>query len=248
MKHLLILGGTGEAMLLAERLAHRTELKVTTSMAGRTSNPRLPPGDIRIGGFGGVDGLIEYLRAENVWRIVNATHPFAANISRNAIEAAQATGIPLLRLLRPAWTEKLGDQWIHVPDAKAAAELCRHHKKRIFLTLGAKELGLFAKSDAAFFARIVDLPQSSALPGCHFISDRGPFSLQGERTLLRKHGIDLIVAKNSGGDATYAKLQAARELKIPVIMIDRPPGNADRETVTDVESALEWIDTSLNRD
>ncbi|HVZ01200.1 MAG TPA: cobalt-precorrin-6A reductase [Dongiaceae bacterium] len=242
---LLILGGTGEALALARAVAATMPgLDVTTSLAGRTRDPVMPPGAVRTGGFGGADGLVRYIKENEVGLLVNAAHPFAAEMSAHAVEAHRRTNVPLLRLLRPAWNKQPGDSWIPVADVKAAAEICRWLGKRIFLSLGAKDIGSFAGlSNAHFLVRLVDAPE--ALPLAHYdlVTARGPFALANERALIAQHGIDLIVTKNSGGEATYAKIVVARELGIPVVMIRRPeialePGC---DAVESVEAALDWI-------
>lgn len=243
---LLILGGTGEALALARALADTMpELKVITSLAGRTRDPVLPPGEVRVGGFGGTAGLARYLRENAISLVANATHPFAAEISANALDAQRQTEVPLLRLLRPAWRKQPADSWIKVPNVKAAAGICRWLGKRIFLALGSGDLALFAEmSRAHFLLRVVDRP-AAPLPLVNYdlIEARGPFTLEGERRLVMERGIDLIVARNSGGEATFAKIEAARELAIPVVLIDRPeialrPGC---DAVASVDAARAWV-------
>jgi len=200
---ILILGGTREAFQLAERLVDMAGVEVISSLAGRTKEPRLPRGQVRMGGFGGVEGLARYLRDERVSHLINATHPFAAQISANALAAAKSAGVPLLRLLRPAWTARPDDRWVMVRDATGAAELCRRAGGRIFLTLGSGELDAFAGIyNAHFLVRMVDAPNGLLLHDYQVITARGPFSLQDELRLLAEHHIGLVVAKNSGGEAT----------------------------------------------
>lgn len=219
----LILGGTREAYELAERLAEIDGLQVISSLAGRTRAPRLPPGEIRTGGFGGAEGLTRYLREERIGYVINATHPFADQISAHAVAAAAASGIKLLRLLRPAWQAAAEDRWIAARDATEAAELCRREGGRILLTLGSGELDAFASvRNAHFVVRMIDVPEQILLHDYRVVSARGPFDLADEMRLLAEHHINLLVAKNSGGDATYAKLEAARRHRLPVIMIERP--------------------------
>lgn len=246
MQHrLLILGGTGEALALARAIAAAMpDLAVTTSLAGRTRDPVLPPGEVRVGGFGGVEGLVRSLDQNEVALLINATHPFAAEMSAHALEAHRMTGVPLLRLLRPGWTKRPGDSWIPAPDVKAAAEICRWLGKRIFLSLGAKDLGAFAGlANPHFLVRLVDAPETLPLAHYDLIAARGPFTVADERALIEQRGIDLIVTKNSGGGATYAKIEVARELGIPVVMIRRPEIalNPQSDTVESVEAALDWI-------
>jgi precorrin-6A/cobalt-precorrin-6A reductase len=240
----LILGGTHEAFQLAEQLAAVGGVDFISSLAGRTREPRLPKGAVRTGGFGGAEGLADYLRAERITHLVNAAHPFAAQISANAVAAAEAAGIPLLRLLRPAWTARQDDRWIAARHAAEAAELCRRAGGRIFLTLGSGEIDAFAEiHNAHFLVRMVDAPERLPLPDYRVIAARGPFSLQDELRLLAEHHVSLIVAKNSGGDATYAKIDAARRMGLPVIMIERPAIALDPHSpaVAGVEDVVAWI-------
>jgi precorrin-6A/cobalt-precorrin-6A reductase len=244
--NLLILGGTGEALQLAQAVTERfPDLPVVSSLAGRTENPIMPPGKARIGGFGGADGLTRYLVENRITLLVNATHPYAAEIGRNALEAQSRAHVPLLRLLRPAWQKEEADVWIRAASAQAAAPICRSTGRRIFLALGSKDISAFASlTQCRFLVRMVDAPRAPLpLAQCEVILARGPFSLVDERRLLMKHSIDLLVTKNSGGAATYAKIAAARELRIPVVMIERPkiaeaPGC---ETVDSVADAVEWV-------
>jgi precorrin-6A/cobalt-precorrin-6A reductase len=240
----LILGGTHEAFQLAEQLAAQGGVDFISSLAGRTRDPRMPKGQVRTGGFGGAEGLARYLRDERITHVVNATHPFAAQISANVVAAAETAGIPLLRLLRPAWTARRDDRWVAARHATEAAELCRREGGRIFLTLGSGELDAFAEvNNAHFLVRMVDAPDRLPLRDCHVITARGPFSLQEEMRLLVEHHIGLIVAKNSGGDATYAKIEAARRTGLPVIMIERPAIALDPRSpaVARVEDVMAWV-------
>jgi precorrin-6A/cobalt-precorrin-6A reductase len=241
----LILGGTGEARALAQRLADMTEISVITSLAGRTRDPTLPAGEVRIGGFGGAAGLNAYLKENAIRLLINATHPFAATMSANALAAHQESGVPLLRLLRPAWRKQPDDTWIKAPSIQGAAAICRWLGKRVLLSVGSQEVGAFANLPRAhFFVRMVDPPEAPLpLVSGETIVAKGPFALTDERRLLLEQEIDLIVTKNSGGDATFAKLAAARELSIPVVMIERPeialhPGC---ETVETVAAAFDWV-------
>lgn len=219
----LILGGTQEAYELAAGLAAIDGLHVISSLAGRTRAPRLPAGEVRSGGFGGAEGLARYLREARIGCVINATHPFADQISAHAVAAAAASGVKLLRLLRPAWQAAAEDRWIAARDATEAAELCRREGGRILLTLGSGELDAFAGvRNAHFIVRMIDVPEQIPLQDYRVVSARGPFDLADEMRLLAEHHINLLVAKNSGGDATYAKLAAARRHRLPVIMIDRP--------------------------
>lgn len=238
----LILGGTQEAFQLAEQLAALDGVAFISSLAGRTREPRLPTGQVRTGGFGGVKGLAGYLRSERITHLVNATHPFAAQISANAVEAAQVAGVPLLRLLRPAWTARHDDRWVAARDTAEAAEQCRRQGGRIFLTLGSGEVDAFAEiRNAHFLVRMVDTPERLPLSDYRVVAARGPFSLQDELRLLAEHHIGLIVAKNSGGEATYGKIAAARALGIEVIILRRP-ALPDVPSAATVEAALAFID------
>lgn len=222
--HVLILGGTGEARELARRLVGQ-ELRVTLSLAGRTASPLPQAGDVRTGGFGGAEGLAAWLRGNHVGALVDATHPFAARISANADAAARQAGVPLVALERPPWTAVAGDRWLSAGSAAEAAALLGEARKRVFLAIGRQELAPFrAFPQHAYLVRSVDPVADDVLPGARFVLDRGPFEQAAERRLLEEHGIEVVVAKNSGGDATYAKIAAAREKRIPVVMIGRPRG------------------------
>jgi precorrin-6A/cobalt-precorrin-6A reductase len=237
----LILGGTQEAFALAEQLSEIAGIEIVSSLAGRTREPRRPKGEVRTGGFGGAKGLARYLREAGITHLINATHPFAATISANAVEAAHAAGVPMLRLLRAAWTAQPEDRWVSARDAAEAAELCRRRGGRIFLTVGSGELDAFAAiRNVHFLVRMVDVPDRLPLHDYRTISARGPFSLQDELRLLAEHHIGLLVAKNSGGDATYAKIEAARRMGLPVIMIERP--QAPPSPVVDtIDAVMDWV-------
>jgi precorrin-6A/cobalt-precorrin-6A reductase len=239
---ILILGGTGEAGELAARLASRADVEVISSLAGRVANPALPAGEVRIGGFGGSEGLRTYLLERRIDAIVDATHPFAAAISRNAFAAATAAGVPLLALERPAWEPQNGDQWHPVADAAEAARVAPRLGSRIFLTLGRQTLASFAACAQAWFLIRVIEPPAGALPPRHeLLLSRGPFRLDDELALMREHAIDVVVSKNSGGTATSAKIAAARELGLPVVLVSRPVRPAAR-TVEGIAAVLTWID------
>jgi len=241
---ILILGGTREGLELAEQLAEMVGIEIISSLAGRTREPRMPKGEVRTGGFGGADGLARYLREERITHLINATHPFAERISANAIAAAEAAGIPLMRLLRPAWNARHDDRWVAARHTKEAAELCRREGGRIFLTLGSGEIEAFAGiHNAHFLVRMIDAPEELPLRDYRTIVARGPFSLQEEIRLLAEHHIGLIVAKNSGGDATYAKIEAARRMNFPVVMIERPAIalNPQSPSVASVAEIMAWV-------
>jgi precorrin-6A/cobalt-precorrin-6A reductase len=231
----LILGGTAEARALAGALEGHS---VISSLAGRTTQPLLPAGEVRVGGFGGVDGLVAFLAERRVEAVVDATHPFAARISANASRAAALAGVPLLHLRRPGWAEQNGDSWHRVPDLDEAAALLPRLGHRVFLTTGRQGIAAFADSACWFLARSVEPPAPPMPARLEVILDRGPFTLDGERRLLAEHRIDVLVSKDSGGPA--AKLTAAREKGIPVVLVDRPPLPAG-ETVATVAEAVDWV-------
>ncbi|MCT8997094.1 cobalt-precorrin-6A reductase [Chelativorans intermedius] len=223
-RNVLILGGTGEARLLAEALAKEAALRVTLSLAGRTASPRPMAAHVRIGGFGGADGLARHLRQEGIGLLVDATHPFAARISENAERAAALAGVPLVVLERTPWQPVAGDRWREAASVAEAASLLGARPRRVFLAIGRQELAPFAACPQHFYlVRSVDPVAAEAAPAnARFILERGPFDIAAERALLEEHRIDMVVAKNSGGEATYGKIAAARALRLPVIMVRRP--------------------------
>ena len=230
----LILGGTTEGRALASALPG---VHVISSLAGRTGRPLLPAGEVRIGGFGGTDGLAAYLREQRIDALVDATHPFAATMTGHAVGAATATGVPLLVLRRPGWVEEPGDRWHRVPSAAAAATLLPRLGARVFLTTGRQSVAAFAAVDECWFlARSVEPPTPPMPEHLEVLLDRGPFTVDGELRLLRDHRIDVLVSKDSGG--ADGKLAAARERRIPVVLIDRPPPPPAATTVDSVEAAL----------
>ena len=224
MKRLLILGGTGDAVNLASRAIDLPGLTAITSLAGRTSAPRSLVGNVRIGGFGGEAGLVTYLQTEQIDLLIDATHPFAARISQHAAGAATQVGIPRLKLIRPRWRRLPEDNWIEVESIEAAVRAIPANSQRILIAIGRQQLAPFASlTDKWCLMRSIDPPDPSIpLPPGKLLLDRGPFSLEEERELLREYQIQAIVSKNSGGDATYAKIIAARELGLPVVMVQRP--------------------------
>ncbi|GAB4225121.1 MAG: cobalt-precorrin-6A reductase [Kiloniellaceae bacterium] len=246
-RRILLLGGTGDSRTLAERLAARDDLEVISSLAGRTEQPASLPGGLRIGGFGGVDALASYLEEEGVDLLVDATHPYAARISANAAAACRKTGTPRLLLARPPWQEVEGDRWIRVPDTRAAAAALSGLARRVFLAVGRGELEAFADLPGIWFlVRTVDAPREDLpLENYEVVLGRGPFDADGERALFLLHGIQALVTKNSGGEATYAKIAVARELGLPVVMIERPTHDAEHIVAT-VEEALAWIESRLS--
>lgn len=245
-RRILLLGGTGDSRELAERLAERDDVEVISSLAGRTEQPASLPGGLRVGGFGGVAALANYLRDEGIGLVIDATHPYAARISANAAAACRDSGTPRLHLARPPWRAVAGDNWIHVADAEAAAEALPGLAERVFLAVGRGELDAFAGLPGIWFlVRTVDAPREKLpLERYEVVLGRGPFEVNGERALFALHGIQTLVTKNSGGAATYAKIAVARELGLPVVMIDRPPHEAE-ETVGTVDEALAWIKARL---
>lgn len=241
---LLILGGTAEAADLAGILAGTEGLRVVSSLAGRTASPRLPPGECRIGGFGGESGLADYLRREAVTMVVDATHPFADRMGWNAARACAALGMPLLRLQRPAWTAGPKDHWTEVENWDEAIPILRRMSKRVFLAVGRQELSAFAGlGDLWFLLRFAEeVPPCPAPARFTLVADRGPFTPAGERALLLAHDVDTIVCRNSGGDAARAKLVAAAELDLPVIMRRRPP-RPEGPRVEAAAEAAAWVST-----
>ncbi|TDX28599.1 cobalt-precorrin-6A reductase [Rhodovulum visakhapatnamense] len=238
---LLILGGTTEATALAARLAG-TGLKATLSLAGRVETPKAQPIPMRVGGFGGVPGLIAYLRAEGVTHVIDATHPFAAQMSRNAVEACTALGLPLVALTRPAWMAGLLDTWRHVPDIAAAVAALSGPPRRVFLAVGRMHLEAFAaQPQHRYLLRLVDAPKGPLpLPQADVVVSRGPFTEAGDRALMEGHGTELVVSKNAGGTGARAKIDAARALGLPVLMIDRPVLPARRE-LAHPDEVLDWL-------
>lgn len=218
---ILILGGTSEARDLAARLVSLGH-KVTTSLAGRTTSPVLPAGELRVGKFGGIPGLVGYLRAAGIERLVDATHPYAGLISINAVAASQQTGVPLVRFMRPEWVESEGAGWVHVRDLRGAADALPS-SATVLVTSGHEGLGeLLARDDCRFVVRLIEEPDAALPRHAKLLLSRPPYTLDGEMRLLRAEGITHLVSKNSGGEQTVAKLTAARELDVQVIMVDRP--------------------------
>lgn len=236
--NILILGGTTEASDLARQIAG-LGWSATLSLAGRTREPARQPIPMRIGGFGGAPGLAAYLRENAIDALVDATHPFAAQITRNAAQAAQDTGTPTLAIVRPPWQPQPGDRWRPVPDMQAAAAALGAPPRRVLLTVGQKELAPFTAAHH-YVVRSVE-PPPILPPGATFIAARGPFQEANERDLLLAHAIDVIVTKNSGGAATQPKLAAARALGIEIIMVDRPALPAGLQTVQTAAAALAWL-------
>lgn len=242
--HILILGGTTEAARLAVALHDRfgTELAVTTSLAGMTRTPRELPGSTRIGGFGGVDGLAAWLRAHHVGLVIDATHPFASQMSANVRRACDAVSVPRLLFVRAPWTAKDGDNWRCVSNLNTAAALLPDVAKRVFLSIGAARLDLFSGlRNVHLVVRMIDPPEGPLpLADYSVVLARGPFDEEAERKLLRDERIEVVVSRNSGGVATVAKIRAARALNLPVVMV-APPVRETGECVGSLEGALQWI-------
>lgn len=241
MIKILILGGTTEAMVLARVLEGRPGFDVVMSLAGRTRNPSPQSGSLRIGGFGGVDGLTQYLHKEAIDVLVDATHPFAAQMSRHAKNAAKLASIPRLKLLRPLWEQQSDDHWIEVTNVNEAAASLRGAARRVFLTSGHKGIDAFVDLDECWFLIRTIEPLVKPLPRhWHCLTARGPFDEASELALLKEHRIDSLVTKASGGRSTYAKIAAARRLGLPVLMIQRPPPPRG-PIVQSVDDALTWL-------
>jgi precorrin-6A/cobalt-precorrin-6A reductase len=246
MKRVLILGGTSEARMLAERLAGRPDLDVTLSLAGRTASPARQPVPVRSGGFGGAAGLAGYLMSEHIDALIDATHPYASIISQNAVSAARQTDVPLVVLRRPPWIAVAGDGWTDVSDVREAIRALGETPRRVFVTLGRNELAPLSEAPQHhYLVRSVD-PVDPPLPLLHvaYVTGRGPFGEAEDLTLMTAHGIEVMIAKNSGGTATYGKIAAARTLGIGVIMLRRPPAPAAAAVET-IEGALAWLDHAL---
>ncbi|GGZ41146.1 cobalt-precorrin-6A reductase [Streptomyces poonensis] len=237
--HVLVLGGTTEARELAASLAARPGVRVTTSLAGRVSRPLEQAGEVRTGGFGGAEGLADWLREHAVDALVDATHPFAAGITAHAARAAAATGVPAVVLRRPGWRPGPGDDWHPVDSLAEAAALVPTLGRRVFLTTGRLGLAAFAHLDGPhFLLRSVEPPEPPLPARAEVLLARGPFTVEGEKALLREHRIDVLVTKDSGGAATAAKLVAARHLGLPVVVVRRPPLPEGVTAVPDVAAAL----------
>lgn len=240
---MLILGGTSEARELGAALAARGNLAVSLSLAGRTRNPRDAGVATRSGGFGGAEGLAEHLRTEHIDALIDATHPFAANISRNATEAARLAGVPLVALLRPAWERQPGDIWTEAADIPEAVARLGESPRRVLVALGRNEVhALEAAPQHHYLVRSIDpVEPRLTVPHARYIEARGPFSPADEHALLTANDIDAVLSKNSGGAATYGKIAAARALGIEVIMVARPE-RPQVETVGSVDAVLGWLE------
>jgi precorrin-6A/cobalt-precorrin-6A reductase len=246
MPRILILGGTTEARGLAERLAKRADLDITLSLAGRTMSPAALPVPIRSGGFGGVAGLSDYLLRQRIGALIDATHPYANIISANAAAAARQTQVPFLALRRPPWSKIEGDRWTEVGDVRAAVETLGKASRRVFVALGRNELAPFVDAPQHdYLIRSVDpIAPPLPLPQVSYVTGRGPFSEADDKALLTAHRIQVVVAKNSGGSATYGKIAAARALGLDVVMLRRPIV-PDAPAVETVDEAVAWLDHAL---
>ncbi len=242
----LLLGGTAEARRLAAQLNRDQRIDVTTSLAGRVTHPTLPVGDARIGGFGGVDGIVRWIRENATEVMVDATHPFASTISRNAETAAEIADIPLVVLRRPRWIPGPDDHWIEAATLDHAAESVAATSHRTFLTIGRQGVPAFAHIDRTWFLiRSIDAPTGAMPRNRELMLARGPFELEQEITTMREHGIDVVVTKNSGGVMTESKLMAARALAIPVVMIARPSAPTGVYCTDSVVELEAWLRSRL---
>jgi precorrin-6A/cobalt-precorrin-6A reductase len=246
MPRILILGGTAEARLLAGRVAGRAGLDVTLSLAGRTAAPAAQPVPVRIGGFGGVAGLADYLLRERVDALIDATHPYANIISANAIAAARRSGVPCVAIRRPPWKAISGDRWIEVSNVPEAVRALGQTPRRVFVALGRNDLAPLGDAPQHhYLIRSVDpIDPPLPLPHATYVTGRGPFGEADDRALMTAHRIEVVIAKNSGSAATYGKIAAARALGIDVVMLRRPAA-PDGPTVETVEDAIAWLDHAL---
>jgi precorrin-6A/cobalt-precorrin-6A reductase len=244
----LLLGGSTEASALAKMLASDQRFEATLSLAGRTSSPRAQPIAVRSGGFGGVDGLVHYLRTGRIDILVDATHPFASQMSSNAIQAASIAGVPLLAVERPAWERQPGDIWIDVPDVASAVAALGQTPRTVFSSIGGLALKeLQAAPQHRYIIRLIDAPAFPLdLPDAVIIEARGPFTAEDDMRLFQEHSVEAVLAKNSGGHATASKIQAARALRLPVVMVERPH-IPPRPTVPAAEYALIWLARHYSR-
>lgn len=241
MLKVLILGGTHEARRLANRLADDARFGVLLSFAGRTEKLILPSTPYRVGGFGGSAGLAEFLQRERFGALIDATHPFAVAMSSNAVEAARSRTLPFIRLERPRWTPEPADRWIPVADMPAAVRAVGREPRRVFLTIGRQEVGAFkAAPQHDYLVRAIDAFDPE-LPRARVIEARGPFELAAELELIRAEKIDVLVSKNSGTDATYAKIVAARQLGLPVVLVEPPP-LPDAPVARSLDEIVNWLE------
>ena len=240
MTRILLLGGTTEAGLVAQAIA-KAGLAGVYSYAGRTEAPMGQPIHMRIGGFGGVDGLRAYLKAEGITHVIDATHPFAAQMSTNAVAACKAEGIPLIALERAPWVAGEGDRWSHVPDIAAAVAALAGPPRRVFLAIGRQHIDAFAaQPQHQYLLRLVDEPKGSLPFPAEVVVARGPFDLASDTALMQRHGTEVVVAKNAGGKGAVAKIAAARALGLAVLMIDRPV-IPPRQVAHSVAQVMAWL-------
>jgi precorrin-6A/cobalt-precorrin-6A reductase len=240
MTRILLLGGTTEANLMAAAIA-KAGLAGVYSYAGRTEAPMGQPIHMRVGGFGGVDGLLAYLGAEAITHVIDATHPFAAQMSTNAVAACAATGTPLIALERAPWVAGEGDAWMHVPDIPAAVDVLAGPPQRVFLAIGRQHIDAFAaQPQHHYLLRLVDEPSGPLPFPAEVVVARGPFDVAGDTALMQTHGTEIVVAKNAGGKGAVAKIAAARALGLPVVMIDRPV-IPPRRVVRSVADVMTWL-------
>jgi len=246
MAKVLILGGTTEARALGESLVRRGGLEVTLSLAGRTAAPVKHAVPVRVGGFGGSDGLADHLLREKVGALIDATHPYASVISRNAAAAARQVDIPLVVLRRPPWVTVAGDRWTEVSDVSEAVRALGKVPRRVFVTIGRNGLAAFNQApEHHYLIRSVDpVDPPLSLPHVAYVTARGPFSEGDDRALMAAHAIEIVIAKNSGGPAAYGKIAAARSLGIGVLMLRRPAA-PEAPTVATVEDAIAWLNHTL---
>jgi precorrin-6A/cobalt-precorrin-6A reductase len=246
MPRVLILGGTTEARLLGERLAKRGDLDVTLSLAGRTAAPVPHAVPVRVGGFGGAAGLADYLAAEGIDVLIDATHPYATVISQNAAAAARVRAVPFMALRRAPWRAVAGDHWIEVNDTGAAVRAIGETSRSVFVALGRNELAPFTGAPQhRYLVRSVDpVDPPLPLPQVFYVTARGPFSEADDRALMVAHGIEVVIAKNSGGSAAYGKIAAARALGLEVILLRRPAMSA-APAVETIEAAIAWLDHAI---
>ncbi|NNM62107.1 MAG: cobalt-precorrin-6A reductase [Steroidobacteraceae bacterium] len=245
-RHILILGGTTEARQLAECLAGRHDVAATLSLAGRTTAPLAQPVPVRSGGFGGIDGLARHLREHQIRVLIDATHPYAQKISAHAVAAAALTDTPMLALRRPPWRPIPGDRWVEVQSAEDAVSHLGTEPQNVFLALGRQEIAPFSRAPQhRYLIRSVEpIDPPLAVPYARYLRGRGPFSEHDDRALLLAHAVNIVVAKNSGGTATYGKIAAARSLGIPVLLLRRPHGPPAQCAAT-VGEAIAWLDHAL---
>lgn len=242
---ILVLGGTADGISVADRLSETPSLDVVYSLAGTTDHPRMPKAaTLRKGGFGGPDGLIAYLASERIMAVIDATHPFAKSMPWHARTACAKLKIPRIRLIRPYWSHDSRDRWFMVQDMERAVRQAGNIGGTAFLTVGVRDLPLFARLPQPKVARVMRQPEGDPLPGATYIVDPGPYSMHSEVALMRLHEIGAVVTRASGGIHTMPKILAARYLSLPVIVIERPPPPPGPRAATPVE-AVEWVEEVL---